>query len=140
MLARCKILFLLLALTLSSPLGWIMEGPSHSGSKCNGMCCPKGSHSQAVRLAQQERQQDDASCRRGPVKHWSMCLTRSNQAADYVVVAPLAGYALSREFRDGTRRIARCFLVRVRASACRFCTLTLSTPAKPVVSIEQITR
>src|SRR5882724_2964042 len=54
--------------------------------------------------------------------------------------AAAAGYALSRQFRDGTRRIARCFLVRVRASACRFCTLTLSTPAKPVVSIEQITR
>jgi len=97
MLARCKILFLLLALALSSPLGWIMEGPSHSGSKCNGMCCPKGSHSQAVRLAQQGRQRDDASCRRGPVKHWSMCLTRSNQAADYVVVAPLRPATLSAE-------------------------------------------
>ena len=129
MLARCRSLLLLVVLVLSPPLGWIMERPSHNGSKCNGMCCPKGSNALAARTTQQEAQTYDTFCRRGVVKHWSICLTKSNQVADYGVLAPLRPATLSAEsFRTELAESRGIFLQELAPPLAGFASIPFQPP------------
>lgn len=112
MLFRCQGALLIVALAVSPLLGWFMQGSGHNGSKCNGTCCPKQAHALAVRLASHQTRDNEASCRRGAAQHWSICLTKSSQAVDYEVVAPLRPATLTTESLAAELEESRGILLR----------------------------
>ena len=96
MLRRCQSVMLLVALAVSSPLGWIGEQAGGRHAKCDGVCCPKRPRTLPGQTANRKAQGEDALCRRGAAGHWSICLTKSSQAGDFGVVAPLRPATLAK--------------------------------------------
>src|SRR5215470_520124 len=88
MLRRCQAVLLMLMLAVSSPIGWLgKSGRGHT--KCNGTCCVKRLHPSLAQAAKVGLPGGDSICRRGTAGHLSVCLTKSHQATDLDVVAPL---------------------------------------------------
>jgi hypothetical protein len=96
MLRRCQSVLLMLLLAVSSPVGWLGER-ANSHAKCDGTCCPKRPRAETAQGAKPSAPGETAFCLRGTAAHWSICLTKSSQAGEFGVVAPLRPATLLQE-------------------------------------------